>query len=129
MKDPSYICVTLHLQTHNEIEGASMTIERGVYRHFKGKDYFVHGTVRDVTGEEEGDYVLYEPLYDSQAIYGGQGQNGEQGQKYIRTLQNFFQTVSLETLTLEGKKEEKYRGPRFYRLLDQSVRATSEETK
>jgi len=41
-----------------------MTIETGIYRHFKGKTYRVHGfAVHSETGET---MVIYEPMYPSE---------------------------------------------------------------
>lgn len=89
-----------------------ITVVRGIYRHFKGKDCFVHGIVTDM-GPVDGEvYVLYEPIREGQAIPSGSGQ------KHIRTLKNFFQTVTLETSTDGGRRKE-YEGPRFYLLSDQ----------
>ena len=69
-------------------------VERGLYRHFKGKLYFVHGVVLKVEDMEE-EYVLYEALY------------GEPGRQFVRSVGNFTEQVS--------RPEIGYEGPRFCR--------------
>lgn len=74
-----------------------MTVERGLYRHFKGLLYFVHGEALNVEGE--GDpipTVVYEPLY------------GDPGRRFVRSRANFTEHVV--------KPEHKYEGPRFARV-------------
>jgi len=71
-------------------------VKRGVYRHFKGKLYFVHEVVLNVENDEPAPTVLYEALY------------GKPGRLFVRSLANFTEIVE--------KPEFNYlRGPRFYR--------------
>ncbi len=42
-------------------------IKKGTYRHYKGKEYRVHFIARH--SETLEDYVVYEPLYESEAKY------------------------------------------------------------
>ncbi|QQS43912.1 DUF1653 domain-containing protein [Candidatus Roizmanbacteria bacterium] len=64
-------------------------IKKGIYRHYKGKEYRVHGVARH--SETLEDYVIYEPLYKSDSAF------------WIRPLSMFTETVSIN-----GKK-----APRF----------------
>jgi len=75
-----------------------MTVSRGLYRHFKGKLYFVHEVVLDVEGEGPPiERVLYEALY------------GGPRSRFVRSVANFAEIVS--------KPEYAYEGPRFYPAL------------
>jgi hypothetical protein len=56
-----------------------MTVKLGIYRHFKGSEYHVHGIARHSETEEE--LVVYTPLY------------GEGG-LWVRPLSMFTETVS-----------------------------------
>lgn len=55
-----------------------MTVKAGIYRHFKGGEYQVHGIARHSETEEE--LVVYTPLY------------GEGG-LWVRPLSMFLETV------------------------------------
>ena len=69
-----------------------MTVTRGIYRHFKGKDYFVHGVVLNVEVDPPTECVLYEAL-----------QSGP-GNQFVRSIKNFTEVVLTPG----------YEGPRFY---------------
>ena len=68
-----------------------MTIEPGIYRHFKGAEYDVIGVARHSETEEE--HVVYRALY------------GEHG-LWVRPL----------SLWTEEVDRDGYRGPRFTRV-------------
>jgi hypothetical protein len=70
-----------------------MTVTRGIYRHFKGKDYFVHGVVMNVEADPPIECVLYEAL------------QSDPGRQFVRSVKNFTETVETSG----------YAGPRFYR--------------
>jgi hypothetical protein len=59
-----------------------MDVEPGIYRHFKGKQYRVHGTAKhSETGEL---LVVYEPLYPSES------------QLWVRPVSMFGEYVSID---------------------------------
>jgi len=64
-------------------------IKKGIYRHYKGREYKVHSVARH--SETLEDYVVYEPLYKSEAKF------------WIRPLAMF-----IEDVIVDGK-----RVPRF----------------
>jgi hypothetical protein len=75
-------------------QGQSSVVAGGIYEHYKGKRYKVHGLVRHSESLEM--LVLYEALYES-----------ELGKLWVRPEKMF-----LETIEVEGKKV-----PRFKVLL------------
>ena len=72
-----------------------MKIIPGIYRHFKGKLYFVSGVGRD-SEDEQKEFVVYYPLYESESKIRTRG------------VENFLEEV----------QREGYTGPRFVRVLE-----------
>lgn len=72
---------------------------RGLYRHFKGNLYFVHGEVLNVEGGEgeEVPCVLYEAVRRIEDA---------PGRMFVRSIRNFTEIV----------KRPEYEGPRFVRV-------------
>lgn len=71
-------------------------LKLGVYRHFKGKNYRVHGLANDSETREV--MVVYEPLYP------------HEGKRFcVRPLEMFVEEV----------ERDGYKGPRFYLLYDE----------
>lgn len=75
-------------------------IKRGIYRHYKGKDYLVLGLALDEATKEK--LVVYRALYEDQE-YGAH-------MMWVRPLAVFIEDVDLP--------EYNYKGPRF-RLIKQ----------
>ncbi len=67
-----------------------MKIKKGVYRHFKGKEYFVYGIVRHSETLEE--LVLYDCLYDNPS-----------GTTWVRPVSMFT-----EEIVRDGKKQKRF---------------------
>ncbi len=68
-----------------------MTVEPGIYAHFKGSRYEVFGTARHSETEEE--FVYYRKLYDDYSFW-------------VRPVAMFAEHV----------ERDGYRGPRFIRV-------------
>ena len=66
----------------------------GVYRHYKGKDYFVRAVIPGVGGTTPLDYVHYQAIHEPG------------GRQFVRGLENFTEMI----------KRPGYEGPRFYRI-------------
>lgn len=66
-----------------------MSIKPGIYNHYKGKEYRVHFVARH--SETLEDYVVYEPLYESESPY------------WVRPLKMFFEYV-----IVDGKKVPRF---------------------
>lgn len=64
-------------------------IKTGIYRHYKGNEYRVHSVARH--SETLEDYVVYEPLYKSEAAF------------WIRPIEMF-----LEDVEVDGKKVPRF---------------------
>jgi hypothetical protein len=62
-----------------------MTVEPGIYRHFKGNLYLVIGVATST--ESGGEYVVYQPLYGDRRLY-------------LRSVPEFTELVSEETYRL-----------------------------
>ncbi|MBP9815698.1 DUF1653 domain-containing protein [Candidatus Woesebacteria bacterium] len=67
-----------------------MTMKPGIYQHFKGKKYKVHGLVKH--SETLEDLVLYEALYENAL-----------GKMWVRPKEMF-----LEEVEVEGKKVTRF---------------------
>lgn len=70
-----------------------MTVTRGLYTHFKGGRYRVHGIGLQVDGEQEVEVVIYEDVA------------GKPGRFFVRSVANFTEHVV----------RDGYDGPRFLR--------------
>src|ERR1035437_738488 len=83
-------------------EEQRISIEPGIYRHFKGNLYFVLGLAwshKEWTNSEKAE-VIYHPLYLVENL----------GWRRDRTLEDFFEHVD--------RPELNYSGPRFVKVLD-----------
>jgi len=89
-----YNCMQCLFFVSVNTQGQSSVVAGGIYEHYKGKRYKVHGLVRHSESLEM--LVLYEALYES-----------ELGKLWVRPEKMF-----LETIEVEGKKV-----PRFKVLL------------
>ena len=59
-----------------------MSIKPGIYNHYKGNEYRVHFVARH--SETLEDYVIYEPLYESESLY------------WVRPLKMFCENVIVD---------------------------------
>ena len=64
----------------------TVTIEPGIYQHYKGNHYEVIGVGKDT--ETEADVVIYRPLYESDVLY------------WVRPYAMFQETVVVDGVTL-----------------------------
>lgn len=69
-----------------------MKVKKGIYRHFKNKDYLVLGSASHSETLEE--FVVYQPLYKS----------NHKNDFWIRPLSNF-----IEEIEMDGKKVPRFR--------------------
>lgn len=68
-----------------------VTIEPGVYEHYKGNRYEVIGVGRDTETEE--DVVIYRPLYESDVAY------------WVRPYAMFISTIMVDEQTVPRFKK------------------------
>lgn len=69
----------------------TVTIEPGIYEHYKGNRYEVIGAGKDT--ETEADVVIYRPLYESDVLY------------WVRPYAMFTDTVTMGELTVPRFKK------------------------
>jgi hypothetical protein len=63
-----------------------MALDKGLYRHFKGQFYMVHGVAKHSETEEE--LVVYQPMYGEQNLW-------------VRPLAMFDETIERDGKTLK----------------------------